>query len=175
MLATFDAVYYGNVNINKSNPQDFRAACSGVTSAFCQTITNFTQPGDNVCQMNWVRAIKGLPQINGNTPSQPPYAMIKSFTLSIFGTFWYLTNDAMRIYAAELGKLVLIAVIFYHFMDEIVNFMAVMLGILDIGQYARGRANLISAGMGLAAGAKTGLQSARGLGRAATAGYLRRR
>lgn len=175
MLATFDAVYYGNVNINKSNPQDFRAACKGVSSAFCQTILNFTQPGDDVCQMNWTRAIKGLPQVNSTSTGQNPIAMIKSFSLSLFGNFWYLTNDAMKIYATELGKLVLIAVIFYHFMDEIVNFMAVMLGILDIGQYARGRANLISAGMGVATGAKTGLQSVRGLGRVATAGYLKRR
>ncbi len=175
MLATFDAVYYGNVNINKSNPQDFHAACNGVTSAFCQTILNFTQPGDDICQMNWTRAIKGLPQLNASNVTQNPVAMISSFTLAIFGKFWYLTNDAMRIYAGELGKLVLIAVIFYHFMDEIVNFMAVMLGILDVGQYARGRVNLISAGMGLASGAKTGLQSAGGLGRAATAGYLKRR
>lgn len=168
MLSTFDAVYYGNVNINPSRPQDFHAACAGVSSAFCVTIQTFTQPGDNVCQMNWVRATKGRPQIdtNNNGITSLP-SIIESINIPPFGTFWRLTKDAMRVYSLELAKLVLIAIIFFHFMDEIVGFMAVMLGVLDVGRYAKGGVNMLSVAKGtvtgVAKGAQAGYHAARGL------------
>lgn len=137
MLATLDMVNYGNLMENtpegtRPTIDSVRALCAKAKdpSAFCITVDMLGL--DNPCR------------------GTPAAITEKYFTKwELLGmNFWLLKAEIVNIYFQHLVKLALFALLFYTLLGAMVDFMAVVLGILLPGQ-GEGAINMLNALGGL--------------------------
>jgi type IV secretion system protein VirB6 len=136
MLASFNAVYYGKLNSTPGNPQDFWAACTNpdgsyVDSMFCTSIITYTDKGSDICKVGWASIMR--------------QKVVKDLDIGIthlkvpsFG------QDGAGSFVKPLTLLAVIAIIFYHFSNEVISFMSSLLSAPSLASYSRGRVNVLS-------------------------------
>ena len=136
MLATFDAVFFGDIDLAK-NRGDLKKACAGVDSIFC---TTYDAVGVDPCSAN-------LGNINGT--------LTRTLDLGPLGKYTILKEVFVGAYLDAVLKLMLFAFLFYLFMGSVSSFLAILTGVQDLGSMAKGSIN-IGAVMASAAGAASG-------------------
>ena len=126
MLATFDSVFFGDIDI-VNHPDNIKEACSGVDSIFCVT---YDAVGKDPCSANFG-------QING--------ALTTQLNLGPFGKFTILTPAAVSAYFDPMMRLMLFAFLFYLFIGSVSGFLAVLTGVQDLSGMAKGSVNAFNA------------------------------
>lgn len=123
IFATFDAVFYGNVQVagnTSANGVDYKAACAGIDSVFCKTqeLIGYV----NSCEGGTITAklIEKKEPIEGA------------------GKFNALKDSIAEAYFNGMLKMLLFAFLFYLFLDSVTSFMAIMLGVVGMGDVAKG-------------------------------------
>lgn len=126
MLATFDSIYYGDIDVSAlsqtqtdPNTTQIEAMCLGVKSIYCSIAgaNNWL----NTCGMS-IGAI-----VNNLTASFNVPGLFKVIYFKTFGTVW-----------EEMLKLLLFAFLFYLFLDKVADFMAILVGVKDLGGMSKG-------------------------------------
>ena len=159
MLATFDSVYYGDINIDQIDDpsaavkeQTVENLCKSTTSAFC-VLYKYVNLGD-LCR-------KSFDDIVGS--------LVDEYKIIFLGKFAVLKLDLALDYLQVIWKLCLFAFLFYLLMGAVDNYMALLTNVMplgsevpssvDVSKYAKKGfgAILNAATLGLAQGAKKGL------------------
>jgi type IV secretion system protein VirB6 len=135
MLATFDSVFFGDINL-QDNRDDIKKACVGVDSVFC---TTYDAIGVDPCSVNV-----------GTTNS----TLTETINLGPFGKFTILKSQYVGSYFDAVLKLMLFAFLFYMFLGSVSGFLAILTGVQDLGGMSKGSINIGS--LMLAAAGKAG-------------------
>ena len=123
MLATFDSVFFGNIDL-ASNRGDMKKACAGVDSIFC---TTYDSIGIDPCSAN-------LGNINST--------LTETLNLGPLGKYTILKSTFTGAYLDAVLKLMLFAFLFYLFMGSVSNFLAILTGVQDLSGMAKGSINI---------------------------------
>ncbi len=133
MLATFDSVFYGNINQEylQQNVQcstsgtckiDIDKLCHNVQSIYCSLLKT-TSDGSSLtnCSIN-----------NGRMTS----LLTEQANFFIFGNFTVLKSVAISEFYPSVLKLLLFAVLFYFFLGSITHFIESLVGVHGLGDLA---------------------------------------
>ena len=140
MLATFDSVYYGDLNLQgKKDPvfSDITEACKNTESIFCLT---YSSVKNDPCESS-------IGFINGT--------LTRSVDTFIFGRWTFFVEQFADPYMIAMLQLMLFAFLFYLFMGSVTSFLALLTGVQDLSSMASG-GNMV----GAAASAASSLYSA---------------
>jgi type IV secretion system protein VirB6 len=154
MFATFDAVFYGDLDITKlggaQGTGDYKAACTNVDSIFC---INVEQVGyNNPCEAAAKRLSDDL---------------LESRKVTGFGKYSKLSDAYTAKIRDALLKLMLFSLLFYLFLSSIIEFMAVLVGVQGFGEAAQGLGTALGP---IKMAAKAGGKAALAVASAKTAG-----
>ncbi len=148
MFATFDAVFYGNLNLaNNPNPTTALAeVCKDVDSIFCK----------NMSEIGYVDPCTASPALLTTNK-------IKSERIPAFGTFKKVDSAYAGKIRNPVMRLLLFSFLFYLFLGSVTEFMAILVGVQGLGQVSQGLgAGLKPLGMAAGAGAKLAANKAAG-------------
>ena len=133
MLATFDSIFYGNIDLR--NGDTVREACEKgkVDSLYCTTLKEALAGGADISELDPCKA--GLDQMTSRLTDDWKWWFIE---IPVF------SGDSADKYWSAIGKMSLFAALFYLFMGSVSEFLSAMVGVSDIGGHARGSVNALS-------------------------------
>ena len=130
MLATMDRIYYGDLNdvdLSGTNEFNISQACNGVDSIYCATMGNLIAKSGDACDLS-------------------PGSLAKQFVelkkIDYFGNVVGLAPGFANKILIPLLKMMFFALLFYFFMNSVAMFVASLLSILNVSDYAMGSINL---------------------------------
>ncbi len=128
MLATFDQIYYGNLNIpvGQMNNFDIKKACEGVESIYCFTLSEHITHSNDACDL----------------VTNPAAKWITTKKISYIGSAKVLVDGISDGLLPILLKLMLFAFLFYVFLGSVSRFMASLLSIQNLDM-AKGSMNAL--------------------------------
>lgn len=137
MLATFDAVFLGDLvskgngpaSINISDGAALKAACKDVTnSLFCKTVNNL-QKDTVISPCN-------------SSPGSINSIYTKTLDLGAGFSVTTIKDEIADDYYDAVLRLMLFALLFYLFIGSVTQFLAAMVSVQDLGGYAQGSINI---------------------------------
>ncbi len=139
MMATLDAVYYGDFKATSSNGEsvNLKIACENVDSIYCYTMQDLVTNSNDACDLS---------------PGTLANNVITNKDVKFLGSKSALQPEFVAGIFPLMLKLMLFAFLFYLFMGSVTTFLSVLLGVQDLGSMAKGSINALNA-LGSAAGA----------------------
>ncbi len=147
MLVTFDSIYFGEFTLETNDGTLITSQCKKVESIYCTTVN---QLGKNYevadpCEFTI-----------GTVSAQ----LTEDMDLGPLGTFTRLRSNAASNYLDVVVKMMLYALLFYFFIGTVTSFLAILTGVQDLGNLAKGSidvAALMKKGGGMLMGSITGM------------------
>ncbi|MDA0939006.1 MAG: type IV secretion system protein [Proteobacteria bacterium] len=146
MLSTFDYVFYGDLDLT-AHGGDIKAACDGNNSMFCKT---YDAASTDPCSYS-----------AGGLAAK----LTTTLNLGPLGEYTILKDEYRKPYFDAVLQLMLFAFLFYLFSESVSSFIAILVGVQDLGGMARGGNALGAIGSGMASAGKFAMSAGTSAGK----------